>query len=237
MIKAKHSKFSQFIFDLYIFPKLKRDFHSINVIGEIPEINPDYPLIIAPNHSSWWDGFFLYLLNDKLWNRKFHIMILEESLKKYDFFTKIGGFSINQNSPKSIFETLKYTSDLMKENQNSMFVIFPQGILLPGFVPNYTFGKGIDKIVEYYNNKVNLLLLSINIHYLNEEKAEVFFKFSDNYIVDKTKNISIKELEPELLKLRNDVESSILNSEKGKILFTGKKSLRENSKNLFGIKK
>lgn len=237
MIKAQHSKFSQFIFDLYIFPKLKRDFHSINIIGDIPDINTNYPLIIAPNHSSWWDGFFLYLLNDKLWNRKFHIMILEESLKKYKFFTKIGGFSINQNSPKSIFETLKYTSDLMKENKNSMFVIFPQGILLPGFVPNYTFSKGIDKIIEYYNDKVNLLLLSINIHYLNEEKAEVFFKFSKNYVVDKTNNISIKELENELLKLRNQVEESILKGEKGKILFSGKKSISDKSQNLFGFKK
>jgi len=237
MIKAKHSKLSQFIFDLYIFPKLKKDFHSINIIGDIPEINPEYPLIVAPNHSSWWDGFFLYLLNDKLWNRKFHIMILEESLKKLNFFTKIGGFSINQNSPKSIYESLKYTSELMKEDQNSLFVIFPQGILLPGFIPSYTFGKGIDKIIEYYDNKVNLLLLSINLFFLNEEKAEVFLKFSDNYVLDRNNNLSIKDLEEKLLQLRKEVETSILNSNKGRVILSGKKSISDTSQNLFGLKK
>jgi len=108
---------------------------------------------------------------------------------------------------------------------------------LPGFIPSYTFGKGIDKIIEYYDNKVNLLLLSINIHFLNEEKAEVFLKFSDNYVLDRNNILSIKDLEEKLLQLRKEVETSILDSNKGRVLLSGKKSISDTSQNLFGLKK
>ena len=45
------------------------------------------------------------------------------------------------------------------------------------------------------------------------------------------------EEEIELLKLRNQVEESILKGDKGKVLFSGKKSISDKSQNLFGIKK
>ena len=31
--------------------------------GELPEIPDHLPLLLLPNHSTWWDGFFVYLLN------------------------------------------------------------------------------------------------------------------------------------------------------------------------------
>jgi len=136
MLTANHSKFSKFLFDLYIYPLLKRNFYAINLIGDIPNTNPEYPIIIAPNHSSWWDGFFLYLLNEKFFKRKFFIMILESSLEKYSFFRKLGGYSINQESPKSIVKSLNYTVEQMTDNQQSFFTIFPQGILLPPLFQN-----------------------------------------------------------------------------------------------------
>lgn len=235
MISAAHSYFAELVFKPYIFRLLKRSFHSVNIIGDVPEINDDYPLILVPNHSTWWDGFFVYLLNKKYFNRFFFIMILEEQLEKYKFFTKLGGFSISKKSPKSIIESLKYSADILRKFPNSVTTIFPQGELLPNFIEPLNFNKGIEKILQFYGGKVNLLPLTIKIEYLNEEKASVFFSFGKPLISGHNDDNITAILKEEVTQGLEKIKENILKGDLGKVILSGKVSVSEKSKNAFKI--
>lgn len=235
MIKANHRIWAEVVFRKYILRLLKKSFHSVNIIGGIPEIPDNLPLILAPNHSTWWDGFFVYLLNKKYFGRKFFIMILEEQLEKYKFFTKLGGFSINKSNPKSIIESLSYTAQLLKENRYSVTTIFPQGELLPNYIKPLKFNRGIEKVVQNYNDIVAILPLSIRIEYLKEEKPTVFFKFG-KLAIAKSNIVGLTE------SLRAEVESgleligeSIISEQFGQVILDGKISISHKSKSAFSV--
>ena len=76
MIKANPTRWAKFIFHIYVMRLLKRSFHSFNLIGNIPKSDPELPLLLIPNHSTWWDGFFVYLLNDQFLKRELYMMML-----------------------------------------------------------------------------------------------------------------------------------------------------------------
>lgn len=225
MIQAQHKKWAHFVFKPYVMRLLKRDFHSIHLIGEIPHFNSNQQIILTPNHSTWWDGFFVYLINELFFQRMFYIMILEEQLTKYNFFSKLGGFSIKHNSPKKIVESLRYCSEILDKDKPAIVTIFPQGVLLPSFIRPISSNPGINRILEMVNRDTLVLPLAIRIEYLKEEKPQLFFKFgSPTDSKSKANNIGIL-IEQELDKIGN----SILSDNLGTVIMTGKKSISEKS--------
>ncbi|MBX3043957.1 MAG: lysophospholipid acyltransferase family protein [Candidatus Kapabacteria bacterium] len=235
MIYADHKKWADLVFKQYIYKLLKKSFYSISVIGEVPEVPLDAPLILAPNHSTWWDGFFVYLINRKYFDRKFFIMILEEQLEKYKFFTKLGGFSINKSSPKSIVKSLKYSAEILENYPHSVTTIFPQGELLPNFIKPLNFNRGIEKIVQYYGKKTYILPLSMRIEYLKEEKPSVFFKFGKLVEVIQNDDGLTNKLKHEVESGLETIGKKIIAGEFGNIIMHGKISVSDKSKKAFNI--
>lgn len=227
MIEAKHRKWAEFFFKPYIFKSLKKHFRSFQVLGEIPLTDKNIPIILTPNHSTWWDGFFVYLLNKKLFNRKFYIMIMEEQLSKYKFFPKLGGFSIERGNPKKIIQSLKYTSEIMDQNKNSIINIFPQGEVLPN-ISEIKYNNGISKILKFYENDVYVLNVAMKPLFLKQQTPQMFFKFGT---LNKTnyEKFDIKKHNDEIIKLMKEIDENIKNNEFGQILLDGKKTIAEQS--------
>ena len=115
MIRARHRLWADIIFQPYLTWLFKRNFHEIQVLGTPPKIPDDLPVLLLPNHSTWWDGFFVYLLNKKIFHRTAYLMMLEKQLSKYKFFTKIGAYSIEPEKRRSIIESLEYTVQLLNQ--------------------------------------------------------------------------------------------------------------------------
>lgn len=233
MLEANHKIWAETVFKPYIFRLLKKSFSNIYIFGDIPEISQDMPIILAPNHSTWWDGFFVYLINKLIYKRKFYIMILEEQLSQYKFFTKLGGYSINQNSPKSIIESINYTTQIIDIEKNPLITIFPQGVLEPQFKRPFKFGRGIDKIIEKSNSKIAVLPLYIKTEFYKEQYPDLYFKFGDLRIVDKNSAFAINSLESELETLSNEIDNFIINNDDRTLLFEGKSSVSDRSKAVF----
>lgn len=227
MLKAEHKKWADLVFKPYIYRLMKKHFHSIKLFGDVPKINKNIPIILAPNHSTWWDGFFVYLLNKEYFKRKFFILILEEQLAKYKFFTKLGGYSIDQNSPKKIVESINYTKSLIDEYQNPIITIFPQGALEAQFIEKYKFGRGIDKIVEKIDTKIAVLPLAMRTEFYKEQYPEVYFKFSEPIFVNKDDNFSIKSFEIVTKDLYNSIGNDIITEAGFTTILQGKKSVSE----------
>ncbi len=229
MIKANHKNWSEFVFSRYILHLLKRNFYKAHLFDGVPNPVMGLPLIIAPNHSSWWDGFFVYLLNKKIFERKLYLMMLEEQLQKYRFFAKIGAYSINPHFPKSILESLQYSVSTLKgdKNEDLILCIFPQGELEPLGKRPLNYKRGLEWILQKYQKDVNLISLATQIEFLNEQRPEVFFLMSDNFVVNYQSFEGMEWLESLQTALLNDLASKIANREVSQTLLEGSRSVSE----------
>ena len=229
MIQTQHAILADRIFYPYIIWLFKRHFHAMHVLGEVPDIPANLPLLILPNHSTWWDGFFVYFLNKKIFKRTIYLMMLEEQLSKYRFFSKIGAYSIEPKSPKGISTSLGYTVSLLRQKSipPPLICIFPQGSLEPWKTHPLDYKRGLSWVLERYTDTVSILPLAIRCEFLYEQNPEVFFLFGKNYGLDFKEFLGISWLEEIEETLLKDLESRISRGERGQILLQGYRSVHE----------
>lgn len=123
MIEAAHHPFFVWLFKLYSGIMIKTHFRKVFIEGDT--VSSTSSILVVSNHFSWWDGFFINYLNHKLWQKKFHVLMLEEQLKPRKFLSRAGAFSIQKNHPSSI-KTLRYAQKLLKD-PNNLVLMYPQG--------------------------------------------------------------------------------------------------------------
>ncbi len=229
MIRARHNAWADRIFQSYVTWLFKRHFHAIHLIGQAPETSPDLPLLLLPNHSTWWDGFFVYLLNKKFFRRKPYLMMLEEQLSRYHFFSRLGAFSINLRSAAGMKTSLRYSVDILNENvtPRPMLCLFPQGELLPWNKRPLIYKNGVEVILSGYGGKANILPLAIKTEFLNEQLPEAFFYFGENVIANSNTFTGIKRLQESEEDLLEELSRKISTGEKGSILMGGHKSVNK----------
>lgn len=188
MLRPKPNKIAAWFFDLYLNQIVKSDFNSWHILRYPENIDPKIPIILTPNHVSWWDGFFAWKLNNLLFQKPFYLLMLEKELKKVRFFQKLGAFSINPDSPKKILETLSFIGDLM--NENVLLIYYPQG-RITATTSMIIINRGLTKVS--CSKPVQILTLYTTIEPLNTRKPNVFFTFGKTIILEQYK------INPELL--------------------------------------
>ena len=143
MVKPRRNFFIEFIFARYINYIIWRNFKGVkyNSVG----FDSGSSILLLANHFSWWDGFLLYHLNQKLFKKKFHIMVLAETVERVFFMKHLGAFSLRKDS-REMLTTLNYAAELLND-PNNMVVIFPQGKLHSNFTYRINFKKGVERIV------------------------------------------------------------------------------------------
>lgn len=231
MIKARHSVPADFFFRPYIKRLMKKSFCSMHLHGTVPETK-DHPVILLPNHSTWWDGFFAYLINDIFFQKKFYIMIVERQLSKYRFFTKLGGFSIDHESPKKMIRSLQYAASILDSEKSPLMTIFPQGELLPNRIEDFSAKRGVGTILNNMRKPACLLPLAIRPMLLNEQVPHVFFKFGTAKIAG-SGEFQSNLYAAEMSSLLNDIDESVFRGETGKTFFMGKKTTGGGTEDFF----
>lgn len=176
MIKADHKKWAEFVFDTYLNRLLKKSFYDFRIINQLPNIDPSKSLVMAPNHFSWWDGFFVYWLNKKVLNKKLYVMMLEEQLKRYWFFKKLGCYSIDLNDSKKMITSLKYTMDLI-QNADNAITVYPQGEIQSYEQRPIQLKDGIDFIAKKSKVNFQIIPVAFKIHYTNERSPIIYTRF------------------------------------------------------------
>lgn len=176
MIKANHKKYARWLFIPYMNNLLRKNFSHFYLVNDFPEIPGDQGLIITPNHISWWDGFFAEYLFNKTMDRKLHIMMLEDQLKRYWFFKKLGAYSINPASPRSIIETANYTKQIVGKPENFV-VTYPQGEIESFEKRPLTLKQGLNFFMKGIESDFLLLPVGFKIHYYNEKYPSIICRF------------------------------------------------------------
>lgn len=187
MIKAAHKKWARLLYDFYIRHLLKSNFQNFYLVNDFTSVTKNEGLIVTPNHFSWWDGFFIDVTLQKFLDRKIFILMLEEQLRKYWFFQKIGAFSINQKNPKSIAETFQYMIEVVCNSENYL-VFYPQGEIEPYDKRPMTIKDGLKFLINKIQTSVNILPVAFKIKYSNYKKPDVFVRFGQMLSSNDIKN-------------------------------------------------
>ena len=153
---------------------MKRHFGTIKVIGEFQE--KKLPVLLISNHISWWDGFWAMYFNLKVLKRKYHFMMLEEQLRKYWFFKKLGAYSINPANPISTARTLNYTRELLLSPQN-LVVVYPQGVIQSPNSKFITIKEGLQKLLDKNKSEVQVLPLAVKFEYRENKNPDIVARF------------------------------------------------------------
>jgi 1-acyl-sn-glycerol-3-phosphate acyltransferase len=150
MIYPKKNFFIYWFFHHYIHYIVNRNFQEVK-FNALPTDQNKSVLLLA-NHFSWWDGFLLYVLNERLFKKKFHIMILEETVKTVAFMKYLGAFSIKKNS-RSALDSLSFAAGLLNNPEN-LVLIFPQGRIYSNFTDHVHFENGLSRVIIQTENAV-----------------------------------------------------------------------------------
>ncbi|HNW60184.1 MAG TPA: lysophospholipid acyltransferase family protein [bacterium] len=226
LITARHSKTALTLFHLYILPAMQRQFHAVHLLGDEPAWPAHTPLIILPNHSSWWDGFFVDLLNIRLWQRQLYVMMLEEQLRKRLFFRRLGVFSIDPATPGGVRSSLRYTRELLQGKAAGQHVLclFPQGELRPWHIRPLGYKPGLIWLLQHLESPVCLVQLGIRIEFLQQQRPEVFFEFSQPLPWSGAEN-PLPEWGEAHAALLERLSRRIVAGEEGRILLRGRRSI------------
>jgi len=189
ILKAKHNAVIYPFFKWYIRFKINRNFIPVKITSEIIEKN--LPVLLITNHNSWWDGLWVEYVNQQIFKRKYHFMMLEDQLRKFWFFNYTGGFSVKKNS-KSIIETLDYTRQLLT-NKNNLVLMYPQGEIQSMHEPVFKFERGLEHILKKIENPVQVVFMVSLVDYFSNPKPGLFLYLKEFDGMDfKTETILLK---------------------------------------------
>ena len=102
--------------------------------------------------------------------------MLEEQLKRYWFFKKLGCYSIDLNDSRKMIVSLKYTMDLLLKS-NNLVTIYPQGEIQAYDEKQIVLKEGIDFIAKKSTIDFQILPIAFKIHYTNERLPIVYARF------------------------------------------------------------
>lgn len=205
MIKANRQTLPLWFFTTYfrIMQKIlfrRVDFRLINNI-------PEGPVLLLQNHFSWWDGYWSYFIAEKILKRRFHVMMLEEQLKKRMFLTRTGAFSVNP-SGKDMLASIRYAAGLLKKPEN-VLTIYPQGRIQSNYVDHLTFEKGAETLLRLADHSVQLVFAAVHINYGSQARprVQVFLKFAGS------EKYTTNELESAYNDFYKETRNQVINEE------------------------
>lgn len=181
MIKAKHKKWAKILFTQYIENQFKKYFSHFYLLNS-PNSNLKEAknIVICPNHFSYWDGFLINKIYRTFFSDKqFYILMLEEQLKRYWFFAKLGAFSIDPDNPKKIIESMNYTQDLLQEG-NKFIAIYPQGVYQQQGSDSIKLKSGLMRFVKNSENETLIVPMAFSIKIGEEKLPAIYSRFGQS---------------------------------------------------------
>jgi 1-acyl-sn-glycerol-3-phosphate acyltransferase len=167
MIYPKKNILFKWCVQIYVRWLTYRNFHAINF--NTIDIDKNRSILLIGNHFSGWDTVVLFWINQKLFKKKFHVMLLESTSIREPFLKYAGAFSINKTS-RDMIHSLDFAAKLLDDPEN-LVLIFPQGKLYSNMVSDVVFEKGIIHIIKRATGNFQLIFAATFIECFENLKA------------------------------------------------------------------
>jgi chlorobactene lauroyltransferase len=196
MLKVRRSRLYTLWFGWYSRRQFRRYFNSLRVFMQpgVQDMESGTPVVFYANHAYWWDGFWSQLCTEEFFHQNLHIIIEYQQLRKHQFFTRIGAFSLDRSRPRTLPATLRYAAELLiaeSDRQNALW-IFPQGKIEHIDKRPLFFFKGTASIVSRVLErceKIYLVSVVSRIDYLEEQTPELFLSFREPRLLSRAEMI------------------------------------------------
>ncbi|NLF41900.1 MAG: glycerol acyltransferase [Bacteroidales bacterium] len=168
---------------------MKKHFSGFVIKGDIPKV--EGPILLIGNHFSWWDGFIAWEVNRKLFRKKFFILMLEDQLRKFSFFSYLGAFSIKKHS-RDALESIRLGSEILASG-NNLLVLFPQGEIASQHQAKLVFQSGWYRMLNENSTNPGLVFMVNLVDYFSAPKPSLTvylksYKWTDNDTTDHISN-------------------------------------------------
>jgi 1-acyl-sn-glycerol-3-phosphate acyltransferase len=185
-IRAYKHGWPRMAVEAMIRSRTRRGFHQIRAQGldrfrESLNRDPGGTLILA-NHSCWWDLFLAQIVNDAI-PADGYGMMEHFNLRRFGFFRRIGGFSVDRTDPVSVRASLKYAAELLQEPRAVVW-IFPQGKIEGNDVRPLRFQNGIRALVRQAG-RVRVVPMALRYEFWQDERPEALVRFGERTTVDR----------------------------------------------------
>jgi 1-acyl-sn-glycerol-3-phosphate acyltransferase len=170
MIKDRYHPLWLWFYSSYFRVLQKIHFRRISVITD--DIFPEgQAVLLLQNHFSLYDGYWSMYLCNKVFRRRFHVMMLEEELVKRMFLTRCGVFSVRKNS-RDLLESLNYASELLQDSLN-VVAIYPSGGIISHHQQNFEFQQGFIRIAGNQANPPLIALAVVLVDHFSQARPEI----------------------------------------------------------------
>jgi len=232
MIPARKNRPGEALFWRLARASLRRHFATVRLRqrGELSQDPGDVPILIVANHSSWWDGYFAWLLSRTIAPQDQYLMVEEANLRRYPFFTWAGCFSVDREHGRRSRESICYAAHLLKERPQRAVWIFPQGEIVPNDTRPLRCYSGIGHLAKQAG-AIRYYPVAMRIEYGREQRPDAFISIGPpRTLLDTTSRrprdlaaCMAADLTAELDQLRADVLAG--NITDFQILLRGRRSL------------
>ena len=226
MLTARHDPWAEALFAVYNRRLLRGHFHALRLLGQPPAPPPGLPLLIVPNHSTWWDGLFLYELNRRLLGRRLHLMVLEEHVNRLRFLRRVGAFTIRQGRRGEVTSSLAYAASVLGDPAN-VLVLFPQGAIRHASCRPLGFQRGVENILARHGAPVGILPLAIRCEYYENQRPEALFLFGRCRVAGPESYPDAGWLEERVTVLLDEAGRAAEEKRPGRVLLAGRAQLGE----------
>lgn len=149
-----------------------RRFAALWVDGELPAQGP---LVLAGNHTSWWDGP-LGMMYTALYSRHRGYVGMEwENLARYSMFRRAGCFGVARGEHATAVQAIHYAADLLANPEHAVW-IFPQGRMRHLDERPLRFEGGLGLLARLRPG-VPLVRVSFRYELRGEDRPEAFMRF------------------------------------------------------------
>lgn len=169
MIYPKHLLFIPLIFRVYSHWMTMIFFHR-QVIDYSKRADTTKPILVVSNHFSWWDGFWILNINQKLWKKRFYVMMSEEQLQQNKILSYLGAFSISR---KDIRKSLELCQSLLTQ-RDTLLLIFPQGQFESISNDHLSFRRGTEYLIKNRQEKIQLIFVANFVDYYANKRPTVY---------------------------------------------------------------
>jgi len=152
------------------------------------------PLLLVANHVSWWDGFILREVQQKVRpGGALHIVMLEEELRKRPFLRRLGGVGLTPGSPASLRALLRDLTTQRETEPTLSVLFFPQGRIWPSHRRPLGFRGGV-RLLGRALAPVTVLPTGLHMEGGNHMSPTAFVSFAPPLTV-RGNELSPRELE------------------------------------------
>lgn len=152
------------------------DVHGLSHLENAARIGP---VILYANHSSWWDGFAAFMLEQRL-GFDVHVMMEKQNLEKSSFLRWLGAFAVDLKNPHGAALALRRAAHLLaskapKDAPHPVVVLYPQGRMASWEERPLRFQHGLQWLCQH-SPHIPTIPMACRYEFMREERPHVLLR-------------------------------------------------------------